>query len=67
MTQEEMILNHLQKYGKIDPMTAITEYGIMRLASRICDIRRKGTKIKAVTVRNPRTGAHWSEYHYEVS
>lgn len=62
MTQEQTILMHLMRHKKIDPMTAMEKYHIMRLASRICDLRRNGVPIKAVTIRNKETGSHWTEY-----
>lgn len=54
MTQTERILNHLDKYGSITALEAMNEYGIMRLASRISDLKRKGYNIKSenVTVKN---------------
>ena len=42
MTQTEIILRHLEEHGSITPLDALQEYGIMRLASRICDIKRAG-------------------------
>ena len=47
MTQCERILRHLQDFGSIDPMTAIKEYGCMRLASRIADLKGMGINIVA--------------------
>lgn len=49
MTQCERILRHLKDYGSITSMTAITEYGILRLASRINDLKRKGYPIISET------------------
>lgn len=40
MTQNEMILKHLQTGRSITPGEALTEYGCMRLASRISDIEK---------------------------
>lgn len=40
MTQNEMILRHLQTGKSITPVEALSEYGCMRLASRISDIER---------------------------
>ena len=51
MTQNERILRHLQDAGTIDPMTALKEYGIMRLASRISDLKRDGYAIKKEMVK----------------
>ena len=47
MTQCDLILRHLEDYGSIDPMTAIREYGCMRLASRIADLKDRGYTIIA--------------------
>lgn len=41
-TQCDRILEHLIKYGSISSMEAITLYGIMRLASRISDLKKRG-------------------------
>jgi hypothetical protein len=42
LTQCDKILRHLKDYGTIDPMTALSEYGIMRLASRVSDLKKRG-------------------------
>lgn len=42
MSQEMMILNHLQSYGTITSLEAIQEYGITRLSDRIYTLRNKG-------------------------
>lgn len=42
MTQNERILRHLRDYGSITPIEAMQEYGIMRLASRVSDLKRMG-------------------------
>jgi hypothetical protein len=42
MTQSEKILRHLEEYGTITPMEAMQDYGIMRLASRITDLKKAG-------------------------
>ena len=41
LTQEQRILDHLQTFGSITQIDALKEYGIMRLASRISDLRDK--------------------------
>lgn len=46
MTQCERILRHLEDYGSITSATAMQEYGIMRLASRISDLKRQGVHIE---------------------
>lgn len=44
-TQCKRILEHMQKYGSITAGTAMYGYGIMRLASRINDLRKQGYAI----------------------
>ena len=44
-TQCERILRHLKDYGSITSMEAMNEYGIMRLAARINDLRAQGIAI----------------------
>ena len=46
MTQKDRIYRHLMDYGTINPMEALDEYGIMRLASRISDLKKDGIPIK---------------------
>ena len=46
MTQCERIQRHLEDYGSITSLEAMQEYGIMRLASRISDLKRLGIPIK---------------------
>lgn len=52
MNQTERILEHLNKYGSISQKEAFLEYGIMRLASRISDLKNKGFKIKKEMVKS---------------
>lgn len=51
MTQCEKILRHLQVNGTITAGEALTEYGIMRLASRISDLKKSGVQIKKKMVK----------------
>lgn len=50
MNQCETILRHLRDYGSITSLEAMQEYGIMRLASRISDMKKSGIAIRAETV-----------------
>lgn len=50
MTQCERILRHLEDYGSITSLEAMSEYGIMRLASRINDLRKRGYPIVTETI-----------------
>ena len=53
-TQNERIVNYMHVHGSITQFEALQELGIMRLASRISDLRRMGYPIasKMVTVKN---------------
>ncbi len=46
MTQCELIQRHLEDYGSITSLEAMQEYGIMRLASRISDLKKLGFTIR---------------------
>ena len=45
MTQAEKIMQYLEKYGSITAAEAMSEYGIMRLASRISELKKDGVPI----------------------
>lgn len=49
MSQEAQILQHLKK-SPITPMEALSNYGCLRLAARISDLRERGHKIETVMV-----------------
>lgn len=49
-TQCQRILRHLKDYGEISSLDAMREYGILRLASRIHDLKVMGYNIKSTTV-----------------
>lgn len=51
-TQCEMILAYMKENGSITPVEAMQEIGCMRLASRICEIKRTH-KIKTERVTAP--------------
>ena len=44
MTQCDRILRHLEDAGSITQAEAMSEYGIMRLAARIADLRGRGDR-----------------------
>ena len=52
MTLCVRIIRHLQDYGSITSLEAMKEYGIMRLASRINDLKRRGYKIISITEKS---------------
>lgn len=49
MTQNQKILRYMKQYGSITPLEALQEFGCMRLAARISDLRRMGIGIKSRT------------------
>jgi hypothetical protein len=63
MTQCERIIRHLNDHGSITSLEAM-EYGILRLASRISDLRAQGIPIvsKLVTGKN----RYGETIHYSV-
>ena len=56
MTQTEKIIEYIQENGSITPLDALKEIGCMRLASRMCDIKKMGyavnKKMETATNRN---------------
>lgn len=46
MTQCEKILQYIEETGSITPLDALREFGCMRLASRMCDIKKMGYAVK---------------------
>ena len=53
-TQTERVLAFLEDNGSINPLEALGELGVMRLASRISDLKKQGVQIerKMVTKEN---------------
>lgn len=47
MTQHERIIRHLSSGKPLSQAEAFTEYGIGRLSSRICELRKLGYKIRS--------------------
>lgn len=65
LTQCQRIVRHLEDYGSINPLEAMVEYGIMRLASRINDLKNQGYLISTNIVKgNNRYGepTHYAVY-----
>lgn len=48
-TQCDRVLQHMKDFGSISSIEAITEYGILRLASRIKDLKAHGHDIVSET------------------
>lgn len=52
MTQSERILQYMRTKGSITQLDATREFGCMRLAARIKDLRRSGYVIRSVMESN---------------
>jgi len=50
VTQNEIVKTHLEAGYPIDPISALREYGIFRLAARVNDLRARGLNIKTEMV-----------------
>lgn len=48
-TQCQRVIDYMAQHGGITQMQAMNELGVMRLASRISDIRKSGVSIIAET------------------
>jgi len=44
-TQNQRIMDYIEETGGITQLEALNELGVMRLASRISDLRKRGHKI----------------------
>ena len=64
LTQCDRILRHLEDHGSITTLDAITEYGILRLASRINDLRRMGHTITSETMSGK--NRYGENTHYSI-
>lgn len=53
-TQNEKILDYIAEFGSITQLEALQDLGIMRLASRISDLKRLGYPIESrvIEVKN---------------
>jgi hypothetical protein len=47
MTQTECVYEYMKEHGSITQLDALRDLGVMRLASRISDLRKKGIKIES--------------------
>ena len=48
-TQNKRILDYINEFGSITQLEALKELGVMRLASRISDLKRQGHNIISTT------------------
>ena len=50
-TQKTRVLEYMKDFGGITPLEALSDLGVMRLASRISDLRELGYPIKREMVK----------------
>jgi hypothetical protein len=62
MSQTDQIFDHLKRHGTITPMLALREYGSMRLAARVEELRTRGHRIETRMIE--RRGKRFAEYTY---
>ena len=59
-TQNEQILSYLKRGKPITPLKALRDFGILRLASRIHELKKQGHPIQSGKVE--RRGKHYCAY-----
>ena len=64
MTKSDKVMYHINQYGSITPLEALTRYGIMRLASRVNDLRNEGFRI--VSDMKVHDGRRYASYRMEA-
>jgi hypothetical protein len=60
MSQADRILAHLKRGKRITPIQALNKFGILRLASRIHELKRAGHDIRRRTIE--KQGKHFAAY-----
>tara|TARA_R110000824_G_scaffold107136_4_gene253133 strand:+ start:1410 stop:1685 length:276 start_codon:yes stop_codon:yes gene_type:complete len=68
LNQKQKVMRHLMKYGTITPLDAFRDYGIMRLAAVIFNLKEDGEDISSkMTSSSNRFGEKvvFSEYRLE--
>jgi len=67
-TQTERVLAYMEDNGAITPIEALAELGVMRLASRISDLKRLGVPIaKKMVTKENRWGEPVSFAEYSIA
>jgi hypothetical protein len=63
MSQEQQILSHLKR-KPLTPLEALSDYGCLRLAARVHDLRAKGHIIetKEVVRNDKRYAQYWMDH-----
>jgi len=63
LTQNQMVINHLKKFGTITPREAMDDYQITRLAARVDELKRVGWNIDTEMRKHQITGKRYAKYH----
>lgn len=65
-TDREVVKNHLKSGKSLTSLQAIKDYGIMRLASRICDLRKEYGDGQILSIKViSREGERYAEYFWD--
>ena len=68
LTQKDKIIDYIHKYGSITPLDALREFGCMRLATRIFELKEDGYKIKTVIEKSKNKNGepvHYARYYLQ--
>lgn len=68
MTQQEAILDYINRFGSITPMQAFADLGITKLATRVSEMKKDGIKLKHESIKcKTRLGrvTHYTRYSFE--
>ena len=65
MSQNSLILKHLQENKKINPLEALNLYGCFRLGARIYNLKQDGHQIETLRKKNGVKGNTFAEYYYK--
>jgi hypothetical protein len=67
MTQRELVLEYITRFGSITPMQAFADLGITKLATRISEMRKDGMEFKIETVKSKNRfgkSVHYAKYSF---
>lgn len=63
MTQSEMVLDYMERFGSISSWQAFMDLGITRLSGRIFDLRSRGNIIENKRIET--TNRYGKRVHYD--
>jgi hypothetical protein len=64
MNQNDIILNHLKRTGRITQRQAIMDYSVQSLTKRISELRDFGHNIVTIIKNHPVTKQRYAEFNY---